>query len=78
MLISLIFCCTDPWIAKDQIHWTNYCWQRCNFWSFLGGWELDSLWKILLVCFPPFSEHDFVDGLQRRILDFERYPGWLQ
>ncbi|XP_014755748.1 uncharacterized protein LOC100842667 isoform X1 [Brachypodium distachyon] len=37
------------WVAEDQTHWTNYNWQRCNIRGFLGSWELDTLWKKLLV-----------------------------
>lgn len=36
------------WPYENQIHRTNYFGQCSHFWSLLGCWKLDTLWKVLL------------------------------
>lgn len=44
-----------PRSVEDQVHWANYSWKCCYFWSFSRSWELNTLWKILLILGVSFS-----------------------
>ncbi|KAB5565052.1 hypothetical protein DKX38_005106 [Salix brachista] len=38
----------SSWTIESKVYWANHSWKCCNFWSLLGCWELDTLWKVLL------------------------------